>query len=200
MVIVHPGESSGQLPLRRRRGHSFSVAAHGALTQLGAADCREQQFRLPRHCGLADGKFFYTTDDDKVVHAFSVDRTTGAIAELSVSPYSPGGEGQIVADLTGKFVYMGDQENTGQVIGYTRDMTTGALTIIGGTTTAKRRDSPLVSFVSAANFKYTSRQSDFGLIFAQIPGWLLTTSILFQERDRTKAQPTSVTWPAFSAG
>jgi hypothetical protein len=31
---------------------------------------------------------------------------------------------------------MGDQENTGQVIGYTRDATTGALTLIGGTSTA----------------------------------------------------------------
>jgi hypothetical protein len=31
---------------------------------------------------------------------------------------------------------MGDQENTGQVVGYTRDMTTGALTLIGNTTTA----------------------------------------------------------------
>jgi len=70
------------------------------------------------------------------VHAFSADTTTGALTKLGASPYSPGGEGQIVVDLTGAFVYMGDQENTGQVVGYTRDMNTGALTLIGGTTTA----------------------------------------------------------------
>ena len=32
---------------------------------------------------------------------------------------------------------MGDQGNNGQVIGYARDMTTGALTLIGNTSTAK---------------------------------------------------------------
>jgi len=35
-----------------------------------------------------------------------------------------------------RFVYVGDNEDTGQVIGYTRDTTTGALTLIGNTTTA----------------------------------------------------------------
>jgi 6-phosphogluconolactonase (cycloisomerase 2 family) len=82
-----------------------------------------------------DGKVFYSSDDETEVHVFSVDTTTGVIAELGASPYL-GGAGQIVADLTGKFVYVGDNQNTGQVIGYTRDATTGALTLIGNTTTA----------------------------------------------------------------
>jgi hypothetical protein len=33
-------------------------------------------------------------------------------------------------------VHVGDNDGTGQVIGYTRDMTAGALTLIGNTTTA----------------------------------------------------------------
>ncbi len=114
----------------------FSVAADGSLTQLGpqfgessSSDCRDM-YHSP------DGKFLYTTDDEEEVHAIGVDITTGALTELGASPYSPGGEGQIVVDVTGTFVFMGDQENTGQIIGYTRDMTTGALTLIGGTTTA----------------------------------------------------------------
>lgn len=61
--------------------------------------------------------------------------TLRLVAELAASPYL-GGAGEIVADLSGKFVYVGDTENTGQVIGYTRDATTGALTLIGNTTTA----------------------------------------------------------------
>jgi hypothetical protein len=65
----------------------------------------------------------------------TVNTTSGAIAELSASPY-PGGPGQIVADLTGKFIYIGDSDNTGQVVGYSRDATTGALTSIGNTDTA----------------------------------------------------------------
>jgi 6-phosphogluconolactonase (cycloisomerase 2 family) len=129
--FLYAGDEGGDAQV-----YSFSIAADGALTQLGpqvvensSSDCRDIAHS-------PDGKFFYTTDDDESVHAFSVDTTTGAITELSASPYNPGGEGQIVVDLTGKFVYMGDQEDTGQVIGYTRDLTTGALTLTGGTTTA----------------------------------------------------------------
>ena len=130
--FVYVGDEGGGAQL-----YSFSyVAATGALTQLGPQIVENNSSDVRDISHSPDGKFFYTTDDDEVVHAFSVDTTTGAIAELSASPYSPGGEGQIVADLTGKFVYMGDQENTGQVVGYTRDTTTGALTLIGNTTTA----------------------------------------------------------------
>jgi 6-phosphogluconolactonase len=115
--------------------YSFLIAVDGSLTQLGpqilennSSDCRD-------FAHSPDGNFFYTTDDATVVHAFSVDTTTGAITELSASPYA-GGSGQVVADITGHFVYLADEEGTGQVIGFTRDMTTGALTVIGNTTTA----------------------------------------------------------------
>jgi 6-phosphogluconolactonase len=130
--FVYVGDEGGGAQL-----YSFSLATTtGALTQLGPQIVELNSSDVRDIAHSPDGKFFYTTDDDEVVHAFSVDTTTGLITELSASPYSPGGEGQIVVDLTGKFVYMGDQENTGQVIGYTRDATTGALTAIGGTTTA----------------------------------------------------------------
>lgn len=119
--------------------YSFSIAADGTLTQLGpqlvetnSSDCRDIAHS-------PDGKFFYTTDDDYETHAFSVDTTTGAITELSASPYTIGGEGQVVIDLTGKFVYTGDMESTGNVIGFTRDSTTGALTLIGNTVTANNK-------------------------------------------------------------
>jgi len=129
--FLYVGDEGGQAQV-----YSFSAAsATGALTQLGpqvietnSSSCRDMAYSH-------DGKFLYTSDDDGVVHVFSVDTTTGAIAERSASPYL-GGAGQIVADLTGKLVYVGDNEVTGQVIGYTRDATTGALTLIGNTTTA----------------------------------------------------------------
>ena len=130
--FVYVGDEGGGAQL-----YSFSLApTTGALTQLGPQLVENSSSDVRDIAHSPDGKFFYTTDDNQVVHAFSVDTTTGAIVELSTSPYTPGGEGQIVVDLTGKFVYMGDAENTGQVIGYTRDATTGALTPIGGTTTA----------------------------------------------------------------
>jgi 6-phosphogluconolactonase (cycloisomerase 2 family) len=130
--FVYVGDEGGGAQL-----YSFSyVAATGALTQLGPQLVENNSSDVRDIAHSPDGKFFYTTDDDEVVHAFSVNTTTGVIAELAASPYAAGGEGQIVVDLTGKFVFMGDQENTGQVVGYTRDTTTGALTLIGNTTTA----------------------------------------------------------------
>lgn len=129
--FVYVGDEGGGAQL-----YSFSMLpATGALTQLGPqlVELNSSDVRDIAHS--PDGKFFYTSDDDTVVHAFSVDTTTGVIVELAGSPYL-GGAGQIVADVTGKFVYVGDHENTGRVIGYTRDSTTGALTLIGNTTTA----------------------------------------------------------------
>jgi 6-phosphogluconolactonase (cycloisomerase 2 family) len=128
--FLYVGDEGGNAQL-----YSFSIAADGSLTQLGPQLVENNSSDVRDIAHSPDGKFFYTTDDDNVVHAFSEDITTGAITELSASPY-PGGAGQVVVDLTGHFVYFGDQEGTGQVIGYTRDMTTGALTLIGNTSTA----------------------------------------------------------------
>lgn len=128
--FLYVGDEGGNAQL-----YSFSVAADGSLTQLGPQLVENNSSDVRDIAHSPDGKFFYTTDDDTVIHAFSVDTMTGAITELSGSPYT-GGAGQVVVDLTGHFVYMGDQEGTGQVIGYTRDMNTGALTLIGNTSTA----------------------------------------------------------------
>ena len=116
--------------------YSFSVGADGSLTLLGTQMVQTNSFYCGDLSHSPDGKFFYATDEQEVVHALAVNTTTGMVTELSTSPYSPGGRGQLVVDLTGAFVYMGDQGNTGQVIGYARDMTTGALTLIGNTSTA----------------------------------------------------------------
>lgn len=95
-----------------------------------------------------DGKFLYWTDDDDFVHTLSVNTTSGAIAEIAVpaSPYAVqsgganttyGGEGQVVADVTGKFVYAAQDRNNsgtttiGGVLVFTRNGSTGALTMVG---------------------------------------------------------------------
>ena len=128
--FVYVGDEGGNAQV-----YSFSFDSTGALTQLGPQIVENSSSDCRNIAHSPDGKFFYTTDDDDVVHAFSVNTTSGAIAELSASPY-PGGPGQIVVDLTGKFVYLGDSDNTGQVVAYSRDATTGALTPIANATTA----------------------------------------------------------------
>jgi 6-phosphogluconolactonase (cycloisomerase 2 family) len=117
--------------------YSFKVGADGSLTQLGpqlvqtsSSDCR-----FISHS--PDGKFFYTSDDDEEIHVMTVDATTGALGELSASPYfTPGGAGQVEADRSGHFVFAGDMQDSGGVTSWTRDMTTGALTPLPDTATA----------------------------------------------------------------
>jgi Lactonase, 7-bladed beta-propeller len=128
--FLYVGDEGGDAQI-----YSFSIGANGALTQLGPQIVENNSSDCRNIAHSPDGKFFYTTDDDDVAHAFSVNTSSGAISELSASPY-PGGPGQIVVDLTGKFVYLGDNDNTGQVVGYSRDATTGTLTSIGNTDTA----------------------------------------------------------------
>jgi 6-phosphogluconolactonase (cycloisomerase 2 family) len=127
--FVYVGDEGGDAQI-----YSFSYDSTGALTQLGPQVVENNSSDCRNIAHSPDGKFFYTTDDDDVAHAFSVNTSNGAISELSASPY-PGGPGQIVVDLTGKFVYLGDSDNTGQVVGYSRDATSGALTSIGNTDT-----------------------------------------------------------------
>ena len=131
--------------------YGFKVASDGSLTPvtLGTSttqyqDSNSSDCRFLEHS--PDGKFFYWTDDDDYVHSFSVDTTSGAIAELSSSPFAVqangastnlGGQGQIVVDETGKFVYAAEvysdsnEGTVGGILAYTRDNTTGALTLIG---------------------------------------------------------------------
>jgi 6-phosphogluconolactonase (cycloisomerase 2 family) len=117
--------------------YSFKVNADGSLTQLGpqlvqnsSSDCRYISHS-------PDGKFFYTSDDDEEIHTMTVDTTTGALGELGTSPDTTvTAEGQVESDRSGKFVYGGDMENTGDVSAWTRDLTSGQLTDIGTTGTA----------------------------------------------------------------
>ncbi|HEY8670287.1 MAG TPA: beta-propeller fold lactonase family protein, partial [Terriglobales bacterium] len=124
--FLYVGDEGGGAQL-----YSFAVAADGSLTQLGPQLVENNSSDVRSLAHSPDGKFFYTTDDNDVVHAFSVNTATGAITELLASPY-PGGAGQIVVDVTGQFVYFGGRT----IFGFTRDSTTGALTLVGNTVTA----------------------------------------------------------------
>lgn len=126
--IVQVGDEGGAAQV-----YSFTVGANGTLTQVGtqvvlnsSSDCRDIAFS-------PDGKFFYATDDDDVVHAVT-QNADGSITEPVTSPYSGNNsDGQVVVDLTGKFVYTG---SSFKIDGFTRDATTGALTPIAGNPTA----------------------------------------------------------------
>jgi 6-phosphogluconolactonase (cycloisomerase 2 family) len=130
--LLYVGDEGGDAQV-----YSFKVNADGSITQLGpqlvqtsSSDCRYISHS-------PDGKFFYTSDDDFEIHTMTVNTTTGALGELGTSPDTTvTAEGQVESDRSGKFVYGGDMENTGDVSAWTRDITTGQLTDIGTTATA----------------------------------------------------------------
>jgi 6-phosphogluconolactonase (cycloisomerase 2 family) len=152
--LLYVGDEGGNAQI-----FGYKVAADGSLTQLtlggsspqfqddldgtgNSSDCR-----VIDHS--PDGKFFYWTDDDDLVHTLSVNTTTGAIAEPASSPYTTpgtttkvGGEGQIVVDVTGHFVYVGQDFGSSGVLAFTRDPATGALTQVGTTATATANGRP----------------------------------------------------------
>jgi 6-phosphogluconolactonase (cycloisomerase 2 family) len=129
--VVQVGDEGGDAQV-----YSFTVATDGSLTQVGpqvvltsSSDARFISFS-------PDGKFFYVSDDDDETHAV-MQNTNGSMTELGASPYSFGAsteDGQVEADLTGKFVFVGGE--IAGVAAYTRDSVTGALTPIGLTPTA----------------------------------------------------------------
>jgi 6-phosphogluconolactonase (cycloisomerase 2 family) len=150
--LLYVGDEGGNAQI-----FGYKVAADGSLTQLTLGQSSPQfqddldgtgnssDCRVIDHS--PDGKFFYWTDDDDLVHTLSVSATTGAIAELASSPFSVsgttiGGEGQVVVDVTGQFVYVAQDFSNSGVLAFTRDATTGALTQVGTTATATANGIP----------------------------------------------------------
>jgi len=72
---------------------------------------------------------------DGTVSAYTINSSTGALTEITGSPFAAGGAGalsfSVAVDPTGKFVYVAN-ENSADVSAYTINSSTGALTEITG--------------------------------------------------------------------
>lgn len=146
--LLYAGDEGGTAQI-----YGFKVSStDGSLTPLTLGtstvqyqDTNSSDCRVIDHS--PDGKFFYWSDDYSSpgrIHSFSVDTTSGAIAELASSPFSVqaggantylGGPGQVVVDMTGKFVYVASEYSSGGIYSFTRNNSTGALTQVGTTAT-----------------------------------------------------------------
>ena len=78
------------------------------------------------------GKFVYVANYvSSNISGYAINSTTGALTDISGSPFSAGSEPKsVTVDPTGKFVYVVNF-NDGDILGYTINPTTGALTSIG---------------------------------------------------------------------
>jgi 6-phosphogluconolactonase len=80
----------------------------------------------------AVARFAYvTTESSDNVFGFSVDSSTGRLTPVPGSPFA-GGNGPIVTDPKGRFVYTAGQIGNFSIAGYSIDRTTGSLTPVPG--------------------------------------------------------------------
>jgi len=141
-AIVHP---SGKFLYASNNGDSmgtisaYSIDSTGALTPIAGSPFATQA-NFPGPAGFAfgsGGKFLYvgmagTANANNVVSGFAVDSTTGALTQLTGSPFAAGKDpGHIASDPKGKFLFTANsQDNT--VSAFTIDGTSGTLTSIAG--------------------------------------------------------------------
>jgi 6-phosphogluconolactonase (cycloisomerase 2 family) len=116
---------------------SFSIdAASGALNLVGSALQFGENCQPPPFAITTSGNFVYVSDNPGVddpggVHALSLAPATGALTEVSGSPFPPGTNyGGLVVTADGKFLYQASA-STNTINVFAIDPTTGALSPVG---------------------------------------------------------------------
>ncbi|MFB3918021.1 MAG: lactonase family protein [Terriglobales bacterium] len=114
----------------------FSIGTDGKLTSLASG----APVALPNGPGgylysttfTRDNAFIYMSDSNNGPHAFTFNVSSGAISELTSSPFGSDvvTGGSIVVDASNSFVYAA--QACGKIVGFRRDTTTGALTELTG--------------------------------------------------------------------
>jgi 6-phosphogluconolactonase len=108
-------------------GYSIDMNS-GALTQISSNSAAPSSADI---AVTANGKFLYVTNTPVSVEGYSID-TSGNLTAIPGSPFAnpeanPFSLLGLAIDPGGKFLYTGDM-STGNIIGYTIDATSGALT------------------------------------------------------------------------
>ena len=137
----------------------------GALTPIAGSPFATQA-NFPGPSGFAfggGGKFLYvgmagTANANNVVSGFAVDSTTGALTQITGSPFAAGKDpGHIASDPKGKFLFTANsQDNT--VSAFTIDATSGALTPISGSPFAAGGGAVSVAVDRDGTFVYLGMQ------------------------------------------
>lgn len=111
----------------------YSIASDGSLTSLGSPVTPTGMGSVSQMVFSGDNKFMYAADGSTGARGFSFSSTTGAITELTGSPFNNTSHSSntVAMDPTGKFLYADD--NCSNVYSWVRDASTGVLS--GGTLT-----------------------------------------------------------------
>jgi 6-phosphogluconolactonase len=137
----------------------FTVDTHGVPASFQNASGPNNSVGI-----MADpsAKFLYVSDfTNDLLHAFAINRSTGALTAVAGSPFSAGpgqvpgggafaGPGGIAIDPNGKFLYV-TRANASDVAGFSIDPATGSLTPIAGSTV------PVGSFPGQATVDFSGK-------------------------------------------
>jgi 6-phosphogluconolactonase (cycloisomerase 2 family) len=106
------------------------------------------------------GRFVYVVNNsDSTVSAFAIDRTSGALNAVPLSPFATGqGPAAVALDPTGKFAYVTNSV-VGNVSAYVIDSTSGALTAIQGSPFTVGTKPVSVSVDVSGKFLYLANQN-----------------------------------------
>src|SRR4051812_3592350 len=106
------------------------------------------------------GKYLYSANDGGTVTAFSVNTSTGALSQISGSPFLAGtNPNSIVADPTGKFLYVGNSGSR-DISAFSITASTGALvpiaTFVAGASSASAGQAVGLAMHPSGKFLYVA--------------------------------------------
>lgn len=150
---------------------AYSIdSTSGALTPIAGSPFPTQtNFPGPNRMAIGGGgKFLYvgmsgTVNANNTVSAFSIDATTGALTQITGSPFATGNNPQgITTDPSGKFLYTANAiDNT--VTAFTIDGSLGTLTPISGSPFATLASPAALAIDPAGQFLYVGENSTNGI-------------------------------------
>jgi len=142
----------------------------GALTPItGSPFPTQSNFPGPNRMAIGGGGMFLyvgmsgTTNANNGISAFSINPNTGALTQITGSPFPAGNDPQgIATDPSGKFLYTANsQDNT--VSAFTIDGSSGTLTPVSGSPYATKAGPEALAIDPGGQFLYVGENSTTGI-------------------------------------
>lgn len=152
-------------------------ATSGALTAVANSPFPTQaNFPGPNRMAFGGGgKFLYvgmsgTVNPNNGISAFTIDSTSGALTQITGSPFTTGNDPQgVVSDPSGKFLYTANsQDNT--VSAFTIDSSSGNLSAVSGSPVATASSPVALAVDPAGLFLFVGESGASGLEIFSING------------------------------
>lgn len=142
----------------------------GALTQISGSPFFVASGSSPLSVGLSfDGAFLYVGSSQNATnaHVFRVDQTSGALAQISGSPFTPINNAiSVFVQPSGRYVYYA--QYTSGVVGLSRDGASGALSLLAGSPFATGGSPTFVTGDIASRFLYVCNSADSSISGYQV--------------------------------